>query len=79
MIGHNPRPPGWTCFRCGDPWPCKPRQEKFLTDYQGRRRELRVVLSAFFTHALEDLADAPVDELHKRFVGWATQPRTPKP
>lgn len=69
-IWHPAATPSWLCRTCGDPWPCAERKIRFLQDYEGKRKELRTLLSMFLIDATEDLTE-PIEVLHERFVSWS--------
>ncbi|MFC0004728.1 hypothetical protein [Micromonospora siamensis] len=73
---HLPVPPGWTCGSCGADWPCPPKRDRLLHEYQVDRASLSVYLGSCLAAATEDLRGAPSPGLQDRFIGWL--PRGPR-
>ncbi len=75
---HVPLTPGWTCASCGEHWPCPPKRERLLHEYELDRASLSVYLGSCLAAASEDLHGASVPELRNRFIGWVPRgPRNP--
>ncbi|MBY8871565.1 hypothetical protein K7640_06865 [Micromonospora sp. PLK6-60] len=73
---HVPVTPGWTCDSCGEDWPCPPKRERLLREYEIDRASLSVYLGSCLAAATEDLRGAPAPALRSRFIGWV--PRGPR-
>jgi hypothetical protein len=70
MSIHLPNRPDWTCAVCGQPWPCPTGKRQLLAEYSGARVSLMLYLSAHFVEACEDMPNAVLGTLHRRFFGW---------
>lgn len=81
MSIHVPRRPTWTCYGCGDPWPCATRQRQLLAEFDRAPRTLTERMRATFAAAVADQPQRPdweraePGELFTRMLGWI--PKTP--
>ncbi|WFE63296.1 hypothetical protein [Micromonospora sp. WMMD714] len=70
LVAHVPARPGWQCTGCGEPWPCRVRRDRLLSEYADDRAALGVYLGLQLVEALTDLSRQPAGDLHTRFLGW---------
>lgn len=73
---HAPYTPDWTCGTCGAEWPCEPKRDLLLKEYQLDRAMLSVYLGSCLAVASQDLSVPAGTSLQDRFIGWL--PRPPK-
>ncbi len=73
---HAPSTPNWTCGTCGAEWPCEPKRDLLLREYQADRAMLTVYLGSCLAAATQDLPAPTKVSLQDRFIGWL--PRLPK-
>ncbi|MEV0878630.1 flavin reductase [Micromonospora echinofusca] len=70
MTKHHAIRPDWTCGGCVGEWPCRTRRRELRAEYDRAPVSLALYLAAQFVDAAQDLAHAPADQLHQRFLGW---------
>ncbi|MGB2571483.1 hypothetical protein ACPFP2_23980 [Micromonospora citrea] len=69
-VTHCPALPIWNCGGCGAAWPCPKRRRELRTEFAAAPVPLALYMAAQFVRALQDLAELPADQLHRRFLGW---------
>ncbi|MEV4845218.1 hypothetical protein AB0K20_18655 [Micromonospora matsumotoense] len=70
LVAHVPARPSWQCAGCGEPWPCRDRRDRLLSEYADDRTTLGIYLGLQLADALSDLPRQPASDLHARFLGW---------
>ena len=66
---HLPNRPGWDCWACGHPWPCKPARDELAEAYT--IPQLVDFMAARLDEAAKDMHTVEADELADRFMAWA--------
>ncbi|MEV0457891.1 flavin reductase [Catellatospora methionotrophica] len=74
MSMHLPIRPDWMCAACGLQWPCPTRKRQLVAAYDGAHVSMILYLSGFFIEACEDMPLAASGALHRRFLGWRSEP-----
>lgn len=70
MTEHHPLPKVWTCRWCGDPWPCRVRQNQLIVEHEGRRSEVGAYMAVVYPAMRRDLAHEDAGVIYKRLFSW---------